>query len=598
MATIQELEAAMVAAHAAGDDVSAHALNGAVRTMRSTEALGGVAPEAASNWNKIGTSAAVGLNKARRAFGNSSPELAEKIKNGEAYTNTPGNFYQKQIEEIADAPRALGIGGMYGAAKLVNGLVTSPNALGANPYPKLSQATKEGADFMKGKADEAGGAAGVGEFVVDAAPYVIGGAAGALKRLPVAATAGIQALIGALTTNGDLGDRGVGATIAAAGEGVGKLLSMAGGAALKRYKPGAKALMDAGVDVPFWKRYESGNDWLKRSAESMRNMPVTGPGIRAADQASNNSWATKIVNDAKPPNLPDGAGGWIPNETHIPMDSGSVNALKGQYRQGYGSILNDQPMYLNDSFGKNWQGIVDGAKTKTPSIAADIDGLSTSTRNHLFGAPDAKGVHPVGVGDGTGFTNDAWLRAKDGLQESYLAAGQGDKRAPIGSMIDELRSLRNSNLSPDDALHLGQTNDNYGAFKAVEKTMGYKGANNAGTFTPDQYLGGLRASDRSVGKTRFAAGDMPGQRAAHEANDILGSYMPNVGPGTAPAMLYGQLLRHPTSILGELPGMMINTPTGQGLLTGSKNWQRVLRSEGQRLGTPSMVGGMNNYLQE
>ena len=89
--------------------------------------------------------------------------------------------------------------------------------------------------------------------------------------------------------------------------------------------------------------------------------------------------------------------------------------------------------------------------------------------------------------------------------------------------------------TPETKKLLDQTDELYARTRPIVEAASTQGAlTRAGVFTPAQKLSRIRAGARP---SQLSSGRVPGQREAEQANKVLGSSLPEVGPGTAEKLL-------------------------------------------------------------
>lgn len=222
MATIEQLEQALIKAHRSGDERAAKLISGKIEGARSDEYLGVPSDQA--------------------TFG-------EKIVGG--------------LKHAWDK-----------AAYGLEGAVKGTLGLGIDKEHK--------ADLERGKAfvNRAGGAAKVGEFVGDVLPYMAGGSYALRHAMSLPKAMGLQAGIGATVTPESFGERLKSGALAGAGEGVGNVLvrslgRLTGG--VKNIDPQAQRMIDEGI-YPTLGGLKGGR--LKEWEDKLTSMPGLGDAIK------------------------------------------------------------------------------------------------------------------------------------------------------------------------------------------------------------------------------------------------------------------------------------------------------------------------------
>lgn len=101
----------------------------------------------------------------------------------------------------------------------------------------------------------------------------------------------------------------------------------------------------------------------------------------------------------------------------------------------------------------------------------------------------------------------------------------------LGAAINEvLASLRDSleRSNPQYAGELSKLNDSYSRLATLENATARIGTDD-GRFTPSQFLGAVRNSDRSIRKNKFARGEAQMQDLARAGKKVLGAKYPDSG---------------------------------------------------------------------
>lgn len=113
--------------------------------------------------------------------------------------------------------------------------------------------------------------------------------------------------------------------------------------------------------------------------------------------------------------------------------------------------------------------------------------------------------------------------------------GQYDLGEALDAIKADFRSLYTANMSERTKRILGSADKLYAETRPMQEAAATQGAlTRGGVFTPAQQLSRIRANARP---SQLAAGRVPGQVQAETANRVLGSSLPEVGPGTAEKVL-------------------------------------------------------------
>ncbi len=125
-------------------------------------------------------------------------------------------------------------------------------------------------------------------------------------------------------------------------------------------------------------------------------------------------------------------------------------------------------------------------------------------------------------------------------------------------MLGLIRDQRDRMVGPDNAKRLKQIDAAYAKMIPIREASSMQGAVKEGSFTPSQLLSGAQKGQRGWGKATVR--DPMGKRAL-AAENIFGSTVPQVGPGTAERMAT-------QAVLGGLGTAGYNLATGQPLEGG------------------------------
>ena len=158
----------------------------------------------------------------------------------------------------------------------------------------------------------------------------------------------------------------------------------------------------------------------------------------------------------------------------------------------------------------------------------------------------------------------------------------------LKSLKGSIEELRTRGLPPEVASQAGPINKAYASFKQLERATGSLGAQKSGMASPTQILNAIKATDRSPGKSRFARGNAFNQKDTLLADTVLGSRLPETGPGTAeklaPLLMFGAPM-----LLGDMGATtLLGTKTGQRALMGQLPGQAGLRKYGNEYLVPAL----------
>lgn len=529
MADISQLESALRRAHAAGDKNAAARFASEIKNQRAQSFSGSQNPSDDNFLLKMANGATVAGRRGLVGIENLFPDSAEKyfnmlyaegldtkekrlqnIKNGEAYLDKAGGFAK---------------GGEIGAQ------------VGAEILPLTKVAN------MLSKATRAWNTAGKVATQVGGNALASAGVTGALSvddKLNDAATAGAlsAAIDGTLGVTGRV-IRGVAPGITAE----------------------ARDLMNRGVHVPFWKA--TSNDTVRNLAERMKAMPLAGPAMRQQEQAALSDYTGMKAKEAMPDFLPsyDQNGNflsWVKNPKNAQVDDTLLDTIKQQNDQVFDEIYRGRTIPMQGSgydVPSEVNALLNEVRTRKPDIANVVEGRIGGIQNPMNqavtlnstpqyssiinqqGKPIQTGVNQSGGNAGISADtlkdkiNDARTQAIE-LQRS----GQSETASYMREYANILENMRMNGLPPDASTMLPMANNAWRNMMILENAYGKGGANRAGVLSPRNISDSLRAMDRSPNKRTFAHNNMPGQRTVNQDNAVLGSLLPDVGPGTAEKM--------------------------------------------------------------
>jgi len=405
-------------------------------------------------------------------------------------------------------------------------------------------------------------------------------------------------------------NRGTAAIGGALGAGVGEtagrvLTKTLGGLTSGSVTPEARAVMDQGAFVPMWKATDS--KILRNVAERARALPVSGSFIKGQERAGIESWNKILVKEATPP-MPvlDDVGNVLRWESKPVTATGTsgLNQLAERFEDAYAALYGNRGVPVDDVFASRLNSIVSDAKAYLPGIADDVAGAVRRAEDTLMGLTSPtvtrKGGQPVGKGivssriktpvtqtiepgrEVVPHTNVT--TALDDINNAITAAyksGNGEKAETLQEVRSAIESLRSRGLPPEVQSQAADINKAYAKFKTLERAAGSMGAQKAGgVVTPQQQLSSIKARDKTPDKSAFARGNAPGQQQALQANQVFGSELPEVGPGTAEKLL--PLLGFGLPMIGADFGAtaLLGTQSGQKFLMGQLPGQAGIRKYG------------------
>lgn len=550
-----------------------------------------------------------------------SQDLGEIRKDKQAAL---ANLYAGQdVSQMGSFMRGLG-----GAKSALDVAAMGLKGMFTDLSPEDRALLEQGKAFRE-QAGLAGSVGGIGgELALTAAPAVRGAqalqAAGrALPRalgvfrgsLPSNIASG--AAVSAAMTPEDRGQAALGGGLGAgAGEVAGRVLTKTlGGAMSGSVTPEARTLIQQGVNVPMWKATE--NKIVRDIAERARVLPVAGSVVREQERAAIEGFNKLISQRATPPSpVLDDAGNVLRWETKPVREVGSdaVNTLKQRFNESYDALYKGRGIPVDDAYTQEVASILSNTQSYFPRIAGDVAAAVKQADDILRSGTGTKvtrtGGGVVGAGPvssrmkapvitteelGNAATKpESVKQAIDSLETRITSAykrGDAESAEALKEVRSAIENLRMRGLPPEVASEGAAINRAYATFKQLERATGSIGAQTQGVTTPRQMLSAIKAADRSPGKSKFARGTALNQEDVLRAEQVLGSRLPEVGPGTAeklaPLMFFGAPM-----MLGDLGATsLLGTQTGQRFLQGGLPGQSFMR----RYGTEYLVPALRGY---
>lgn len=518
--------------------------------------------------------------------------------------------------------------GLGGAKVALDSAAMGLKGLFTDLTPEDKAMLEQGRAF-KDKAGTAGTVGNIGgEIALTAAPAVRGAQAlqASSRMLPqalrffggslptnVAASAATSAALapenrGQAALGGGLG--------AGAGEVAGRVLTKTlGGLASRGITPEARAMMDEGMYVPLGKATE--NRVLRDAFERAKVLPVAGSVIRQQERNAIEGFNRSMTAKATPPTpVLDDAGNVLRFETKPVKEIGpdALNTLRTRFDSAYDALYKGRGIPVDDLYGREVTAVLGEAQNYFPRIAGEIQAAAKQADDILRRGTESvvkrSGGQPVGSGPissrlTTPVTESVELshaatrpesvkQAIDALDKRIKTAyGRGDAEAAesLIALKSAVETLRLRGLPPEVASEAAAINKAYATFMQLQRATGSLGAQTQGVTTPRQMLSAIKANDRSPNKSAFARGNALNQADVLRAEQVLGSRLPDVGPGTAeklaPLMLFGGPM-----LLGDSGATaLLGTQTGQRFLQGALPGQNAVR----RYGADYLVPALRAY---
>lgn len=288
----------------------------------------------------------------------------------------------------------------------------------------------------------------------------------------------------------------------------------AGGYALGRMiaprpSPEVRTLREAGVEMT---PGQMAGGWAQRAEDRAASIPVLGDRIRAAQRNALESFNRAAANDVLAP-----IGQRL--DRNAPVGRALVDDVEQRISAAY-----DAAVARARPFGRDAQ--------------FDQEILAAAQRNLLNGR-EADEVaqlmrrHVMPLLQGSQIDGAAYQTAKSEL--SRLAREYGGSAEPVSRRIgatfgDARRALQDllARTNPDIAPELQAADAAFARFIRLQNAAGRVGATE-GVFTPAQFSGAVRQSDRSLRHGAYARGDALMQDLSDAARSVLPQTVPNSG---------------------------------------------------------------------
>ena len=127
--------------------------------------------------------------------------------------------------------------------------------------------------------------------------------------------------------------------------------------------------------------------------------------------------------------------------------------------------------------------------------------------------------------------------------------GDLDVAESYRGMLEILRRNRNATVGAEGAARLQEMDAAYSKLVPIRDASAMKGSVSQGYFTPSQLLSGGQKGQSQWGK---ATARNPLSKRALAADDVFGSTIPNVGPGTAEKLAAQSILGGAAGVAGDL----------------------------------------------
>jgi hypothetical protein len=364
--------------------------------------------------------------------------------------------------------------------------------------------------------------------------------------------------------------------------------------------------------VPIWKATDQ--PWLRRVGESAKALPLAGPMIRRAEGHAIRDYNRALVREATPPTpVLDDAGRVLRWENHPVGTVGQEAAgdLTQRFGHAYDALYRSRGgIPVDDAYRNAVSGEMEAARNYFPRVADDIEGAVRQADDTLRAGTESTVTRsPIVDAQGAPFTNtqlghevvpsgnvqQALAQLDDRIRSAWNR-GDAEAAGVLQNIREEMAQLRTRGLPPESQSMQPDVNRAYQRYKVLQRAGSTKGAmTHEGVVTPNQMLTAIRATDKSPNKTLTFQGRMPGQQQAQRAHDVLGSELPDVGPGTAeklmPWLIYGGGLGLPAMGMDSGALLLLGTPQGQRALRGDYRLQQAIARNPQVLANMMRTAG-------
>lgn len=358
----------------------------------------------------------------------------------------------------------------------------------------------------------------------------------AMPRLAQTLGAGAGgATAGALSTQGGLEERGMGGAIGGLlGTGLG-----AAGQFLPRVTQEAKELLSRGVPLTVGQAFGGA---VKQAEEVATRVPVVSQIVRGAERRAAVGFDRVAVADALSPI------GFKPPKTASGRDliRAADDAINEAYRKAIpeSGLPNAQPMFR-----------------KFDEIAQDNFDLPKAEFDQLR-AKFKKALDPSLFDNGLAMSGEAAHKAMKFLGREanrFMKSGDADKQQMARAMFEAQAFFRNELARQNpNAKDLANVTKAFKQFQPIIKAS-QAAPSKGGEFSPAQLL----SKQKAAGGKAFARGEMPTQRLAQTAQDVMAREIPDSGTplGALGLLMAGNPAMLPPAIAGA---------TGAGLLYGTR----------------------------
>lgn len=396
-------------------------------------------------------------------------------------------------------------------------------------------------------------------------------------------------------------DRGTAAAIGGLGSVGGQLLAkgigrVAGG--LIKPSEEAASLMKEGVNVPVWKASE--NKLLRGVAERLKALPITGTKIAQAERGAVEDFNRALNVKATPPKpILDEAGNvlrWEKGQEIKEIGTEGIGKIQDLFNDAYSALYKGRGIPVDNMYADEITATVTDVKKYYPRIADEVDAAikqaddllrkGTETVQEKWSIIDPNTNKPAITSKmGHAATSPESVKmAIDSLNKRITEAwkkGEESLATSLSAVRDSISDLRVRSLPPEVASMAKPINEAYVTFKQMQRAALSPAVQTKGVIGPAQMRSAIKSLDKTPGKSSFARGTAKNQPFTSQAEEVLGSTLPEVGPGTAEKLMANTALLAP-QLLGYDLGLGITTAAlasrpGQKALLGGYSKQKAIQ---------------------
>lgn len=315
----------------------------------------------------------------------------------------------------------------------------------------------------------------------------------------------------------------------------------------------AKAM--PGLQIPAWKDSEG---VLRNFAEGAKAMPQTKATMNQMERQAFEQYNQQMVARGLPPvPVMDEAGNVLRWESAKPsgaVGQGYIDEAARAFDDAYKALHQGRTIPLGDDYMGGVSAMIKELQNYKPDVAPSVIGrlnmihnpltkgmqLNTHTQpaqviDHLTNTVRPAKVTQQGghVGVSSQSIQEA-ISAAHGEAAALAREGQHQAAEYLRQYARQLESARMSGLPPEVASQAEPINKAFRNFAQYRQGMNSPAAQKQGYLTPDQHLRAIMQNGRKYGGVnQSASGNLPNQQEATLASQVLGSRLPDVGPGTA-----------------------------------------------------------------